>query len=225
MSKYKKSKKTFITGADVRNGKERSLSALNRDRLYMGDADERVFIKKNRLYEKILFNIKEEEYYNNCYTLYKFKPGISFIKRLFNHDRSDIAVPYLKLNIPETYWNDTEMFYVYNDWNNYGALTVIRNKKDFNLFNAYDRVEREQYMRQVKEIEPFIVIRGESMVTVDRYEKCKENLGKDIGEGIVQRYIRCRGRNRNLDKLNKTKIEKKNKNKTKRRKARRRKRA
>ena len=82
MSKYKKSKKTFITGADVRNGKERSLSALNRDRLYMGDADERVFIKKNRLYEKILFNIKEEEYYNNCYTLYKFKPGISFIKRL-----------------------------------------------------------------------------------------------------------------------------------------------
>ena len=209
MSKYKKSKKTFITGADVRNGKERSLSALNRDRLYMGDADERVFIKKNRLYEKILFNIKEEEYYNNCYTLYKFKPGISFIKRLFNHDRSDIAVPYLKLNIPETYWNDTEMFYVYNDWNNYGALTVIRNKKDFNLFNAYDRVEREQYMRQVKEIEPFIVIRGESMVTVDRYEKCKENLGKDIGEGIVQRYIRCRGRNRNLDKLNKTKIEKK----------------
>ena len=45
--------------------------------------------------------------------------------------------------MPETYWNDTEMFYVYNDMNNYGALTVIRNKKDFNLFNAFDRVERE----------------------------------------------------------------------------------
>jgi len=105
------------------------------------------------------------------------------------------------------------MFYVYNDWNNYGALTVIRNKKDFNLFNAFDRVEREQYMRQVKEIEPFIVIRGEAMVTVDRYEKCKENLGKDIGDGIVQRYVRCRGRNRNLDKLKKTKTERKSKNK------------
>ena len=200
MSKYKKNKKTFITGADVRNAKDRSLSALNREKSN-GDTEERVF------------NIKDEEYYNNCYTLYKLKPGISFIKRLFNHDRSDIAVPYLKLNIPETYWNDTEMFYVYNDWNNYGALTVIRNKKDFNLFNAFDRVEREQYMRQVKEIEPFIVIRGEAMVTVDRYEKCKENLGKDIGDGIVQRYVRCRGRNRNLDKLKKTKTERKSKNK------------
>ena len=212
MSKYKKNKKTFITGADVRNAKDRSLSALNREKLN-GDTEERVWVKKNRLYEKILFNINDEEYYNNCYTLYKLKPGITFIKRLFNHDRSDIAVPYLKLNMPETYWNDTEMFYVYNDWNNYGALTVIRNKKDFNLFNAFDRVEREQYMRQVKEIEPFIVIRGEAMVTVDRYEKCKENLGKDIGDGIVQRYIRCRGRNRNLDKLKKTKTEKKLKNK------------
>ena len=212
MSKYKKNKKTFITGADVRNAKMRSLSALNRDKFY-GDTDEKVFVKKNRLYEKILFNIKDEEYYNNCYTLYKLKPGITFIKRLFNHDRSDVAVPYLKLNMPETYWNDTEMFYVYNDWNNYGALTVIRNKKDFNLFNAFDRVEREQYMRQVKDIEPFIVIRGETMITVDRYEKCKENLGKDIGDGIVQRYIRCRGRNRNLDKLNKIRNEKKSKNK------------
>ena len=86
---------------------------------------------------------------------------------------------------------------------NYGALTVIRNKKDFNLFNAFDRVEREQYMRQVKDIEPFIVIRGESMATVDRYEKCRENLGKDIGDGIVQRYIRCRGKNRELDKRSK----------------------
>ena len=212
MSKYKKNKKTFITGADVRNAKMRSLSALNRDKFY-GDTDEKIFVKRNRLYEKILFNINDEEYYNNCYTLYKLKPGISFIKRLFNHDRSDIAVPYLKLNLPETYWNDTEMFYVYNDWNNYGALTVIRNKKDFNLFNAFDRVEREQYMRQVKDIEPFIVIRGETMITVDRYEKCKENLGKDIGDGIVQRYIRCRGRNRNLDKLGKTENDKKTKNK------------
>ena len=211
MSKYKRNKKTFITGADVRNGKDRAISALNRDKFY-GDTEEKVWVKKNRLYERILFNIKDEEYYNNCYTLYKLKPGITFIKRLFNHDRSDIAVPYLKLNIPETYWNDTEMFYVYNDWNNYGALTVIRNKKEFNLFNAYDRVEREQYMRQVKEIEPFIVIRSEAGVTVDRYEKCKENLGKDIGDGIVQRYIRCRGRNRNLDKLKKTRTDKKLKN-------------
>ena len=196
----KSNKKTFITGADIREQKNRAFSALHRERIYSGGDEEHGFIKRNRLYEKVLFEINDEDYYNRVYALYKIKPGITFIKKLFNHEKSDIAVPYLKLNMPETYWNDTEMFYVYNDMNNYGALTVIRNKKDFNLFNAFDRVEREQYMRQVKDIEPFIVIRGESMITVDRYEKCKENLGKDIGEGIVQRYIRCRGRNRQLDK-------------------------
>ena len=199
----KSGKKTFITGADIRGTKNRALSAMHREGIYSGDQEEHGFVKRNRLYEKILFEINDEDYYNRAYALYKIKPGITFIKRLFNHDKSEIAVPYLKLNIPETYWNDTEMFYVYNDMNNYSALTVIRNKKDFNLFNAYDRVEREQYMRQVKDIEPFIVIRGETMITVDRYEKCKENLGKDIGEGIVQRYIRCRGKNRQLNKNSK----------------------
>ena len=201
MSKFRSKKKTFITGADIKDRKNRALSALHRDRLYSGE--ERVFVKKNRLYEKILFNIHTEDYYNKVEMQYHIKPGITFIKKIFNHEKSDIAVPYLKINIPETYWNDTEMFYIYNDWNNYGALTVIKNKKDFNLFNAYDKIEREQYLRKVKDIEPFIVIRGEVNVTVDRYEKCRENLGKDIGEGIVQRYIRCRGKNRNLDKLDK----------------------
>ena len=204
MSKKRTNKKTFITGADIKDKKSRAFSAMHREKIYSGgDNEEHGFVKHNRLYEKILFNIRGEDYYNDVYTLYKIKPGITFIKRLFNHEKSEIAVPYLKLNIPETYWNDTEMFYVYNDWDNYGALTVIRNKKDFNLFNAFDRVEREQYMRQVKDIEPFIVIRGESMATVDRYEKCRENLGKDIGDGIVQRYIRCRGKNRELDKRSK----------------------
>ena len=212
MSNLRQKKKTFITGADIHNRKERAFSALNRDRLY-GDGEEKGFVKRNRLYEKILFKINDEDYYNKVYAIYKLKPGISFIKKLFNHDKSEVAVPYLRLNMPETYWNDTEMFYVYNDWEKSGALTVIRNKKDFNLFNAFDRVEREQYKRQVKDIEPFIVIRGENIATVDRYEKCKENLGKDIGDGIVQRYIRCRGKNRNLDKLNKNTKEKNRKKK------------
>ena len=112
--------------------------------------------------------------------------------------------------MPETYWNDTEMFYVYNDWNNYGSLTVIRNKKDFDLFNELRKVEYEQYNRNLEGIEPFIVIRSresdfENIVKVERYEKAKDNLGKDIGDGMVQRYIRCRGRNRNLDKILKEK--------------------
>ena len=207
MSKFRSKKKTFITGADIKNRKNRAFSALNRDRLY-GENDDRIFVKKNRLYEKILFNIHTEDYYNKVELLYHIKPGITFIKRLFNHDKSDIAVPYLKINIPETFWNDTEMYFIYNDWNNYGALTVIKNKKDFNLFNAIDKIEREQYLRKVKDIEPFIITRGEANATVDRYDKCKENLVKDMGEGIMQRYIRCRGKNRNLDNLDRNKGEK-----------------
>ena len=197
----KSNKKTFITGADIHDPKNRALSALHRE--LMNSDEEHVFVKRNRLYEKIKFEMHNDDYYKKINERFNIRPGIHFIKRLFNHEKSEIAVPYLKLNMPETYWNDTEMFYVYNDMNNYGALTVIRNKKDFNLFNAFDRVEREQYMRQVKDIEPFIVIRTEQGITVDRYEKCKENLGKDIGDGLVQRYIRCRGRNRQLDKINK----------------------
>ena len=118
--------------------------------------------------------------------------------------------------MPETYWNDTEMFYVYNDWNNYGSLTVIRNKKDFDLYNELRKVEYEQYNRNLEGIEPFIVIRSresdfENIVKVERYEKAKDNLGKDIGDGMVQRYIRCRGRNRNLDKILKEKNSQKEK--------------
>ena len=44
MSKQRKNKKTFITGADIRNRKERAMSAFNRDRLY-GDGEEKGFIK------------------------------------------------------------------------------------------------------------------------------------------------------------------------------------
>ena len=172
MSKFRSKKKTFITGANIKNRRDRAFSAANRDKLY-GETEDRIFVKKNRLYEKILFNIHTEDYYNKVNSVYHIKPGITFIKRLFNHDKSDIAVPYLKINIPETYWNDTDIYYIYNDWNNYGALTVIKNKKDLNLFNAFDKIEREQYLRKVKDIEPFIITRGEVNATVDRYDKCK----------------------------------------------------
>ena len=206
MSKLR-GRKTFITGADIHGNRgNRALSAMHKD-----DGEEKKYVKHNRLYEKILFNINDEEYYNGIYTVYKLKPGISFIKKIFNHEKSEIAVPYLKLNIPETYWNDTEMFYVYNDWNNHGTLTIIRNKKDFNLFKAFDRIEREQYLRQIGEFEPFTILRSEGVSTVDRYEKCRENLGKDIGDGIIQRYIRCRGKNRQLEKTKKEKNIVKNK--------------
>ena len=168
------------------------------------------------MYEKILFIPSDEKYYQKVNDIYQITPGVNFIKKLFSDERSQKAIPYLKLNMPETYWNDTEMFYVYNDWNNYGSLTVIRNKKDFDLYNELRKVEYEQYNRNLEGIEPFIVIRSresdfENIVKVERYEKAKDNLGKDIGDGMVQRYIRCRGRNRNLDKILKEKNSQKEK--------------
>lgn len=33
---------------------------------------------------------------------------------MFSHDRAEKAIKSLKINIPETYWNDTEIFYIYN---------------------------------------------------------------------------------------------------------------
>ena len=194
-----KNENTFITGANIHGN--RAKSAVHK---YYGEQKKK-YVKRDKLYEKILFNKNDEDYYNGIYQVYKLKPGITFIKKLFNHEKSEIAVPFLKLNIPETYWNDTEMFYVYNDWSNYGALNIIRNKKDFNLFKAFDRIEREQYLRQIGEYEPFTILRSEGGVTVDRYEKCRENLGKEIGDGIIQRYIRCRGKNRLLEKTKKEK--------------------
>lgn len=95
------------------------------------------------------------------------------------------------------------MFFVSNDIRT-GALQIIRNKKEFDLFETIYEIEETQYRRQFKDIDPFIIIRSresdyENMVKVERYEKAQDNLGKDIGEGIVQRYIRCRGRNRELN--------------------------
>ena len=118
---------------------------------------------------------------------------------------SEKAIPYLRINIPETYWNDTEMFYVYNDWSNNGMLSMIRNKKNFNLFNAFDQVEKTQYGRQVKDDDPFVIYRNrdsdyENVVKVERYVKCQEGIAKDIGDGVIQRYIRCRGKNRQLER-------------------------
>ena len=89
--------------------------------------------------------------------------------------------------------------------NNYGLLSMIKNKKDFDLFDTIVKIEGEQYRRELSSIDPFIIVRSrdsdyENSVKVERFEKAQDNLGKDIGDGIVQRYIRCRGRNRELDK-------------------------
>ena len=224
-------KSTFYTGVGLIKNKKtpkpsipsinkRAISAIPKVRNnYNQKNDYNNVGRRNRKYEKILFIPEDEKYYQKVNEIYGITPGVNFIKKIFSHDKAERAVPYLKLNIPETYWNDTEMFYVYNDWNNYGALNIIRNKKDFDLFHEFKKIEKEQYNRKLDDIEPFCVIRSketdyENMVKVERYDKSRDNLGKDIGDGMVQRYIRCRGKNRKLEQLNKLKeMEKYKKNK------------
>jgi hypothetical protein len=224
-------KSTFYTGVGLIKNKKtpkpsipsinkRAISAIPKVRNnYNQKNDYNNVGRRNRKYEKILFIPEDEKYYQKVFDIYGITPGVNFIKKIFSHDKAERAVPYLKLNIPETYWNDTEMFYVYNDWNNYGALNIIRNKKDFDLFHEFKKIEKEQYNRKLDDIEPFCVIRSketdyENMVKVERYDKSRDNLGKDIGDGMVQRYIRCRGKNRKLEQLNKLKeMEKYKKNK------------
>ena len=66
--------------------------------------------QKNTLYEKILCVPERDDKYFGL----PITPGVNFIKRMFSHDDAERAVPSLKINIPETYWFDTETFYIYN---------------------------------------------------------------------------------------------------------------
>ena len=214
-----KDKTTFVTGVEIANApptkqraasSKRPLTSLPKKTIDNDGIEEKnKFVKRNKLYQKILFEPSTPDYYERVNELYNISPpitpGIQFIKRIFSHEHAEKAIPYLKLNMPETYWNDTEMFYVYNDMNNYGLLSMIKNKKDFDLFDTIVKIEGEQYRRELSSIDPFIIVRSrdsdyENSVKVERFEKAQDNLGKDIGDGIVQRYIRCRGRNRELDK-------------------------
>ena len=221
-----KDKTTFVTGVEIANApptkqraasSKRPLTSLPKKTIDNDGIEEKnKFVKRNKLYQKILFEPSTPDYYERVNELYNISPpitpGIQFIKRIFSHEHAEKAIPYLKLNMPETYWNDTEMFYVYNDMNNYGLLSMIKNKKDFDLFDTIVKIEENQYRRELSSIDPFIIVRSrdsdyENSVKVERFEKAQDNLGKDIGDGIVQRYIRCRGRNRELDKqTNKPKI-------------------
>ena len=67
-------------------------------------------------------------------------PGVNFIKKMFSHDQAERAVNSLKINIPETYWNETETYYIYNDPERYNQLTLIKNKKDYDLFKTFESI-------------------------------------------------------------------------------------
>jgi len=70
------------------------------------------------------------------YSQYPITPGVNFIKKMFSHDQAEKAVESLKINIPETYWNDTEIFFIYNNPDKCNQLTLIKNKKDFDLYKT-----------------------------------------------------------------------------------------
>lgn len=85
---------------------------------------------------------------------------------------------------------------------------MIKNKRDFDLYEQIKTIESRDYKREFNgntPMEPFAIIRNkesesENSIKVERFETAQENLVKDIGDGIIQRFIRSRGRNRELDK-------------------------
>ena len=130
-------------------------------------------------------------------------PGVNFIKKMFSHDQAERAVNSLKINIPETYWNETETYYIYNDPERYNQLTLIKNKKDYDLFKTFENIEKNNYKRTLSPIEPLYIMRikeneYENIPKAERMEKAEESLTKDLGETLIQRFIRSRGRNREL---------------------------
>lgn len=82
---------------------------------------------------------------------------------------------------------------------------MIKNKRDFNVYQMFKKIENNEYKRELNNIDPFAVMKTkdsdfENNVKVQKFEAAEESLVKDIGDGIIQRYIRSRGKNRDLDK-------------------------
>lgn len=125
---------------------------------------------------------------------------------MFSIDNAEKAIRSLKINIPETYWNDAETFYIYNDPDRNFELTLTKNKKDpklISLFKTLENIETQQYKRNLGKTEPLYVMRireneYENIPKCERMERAEEALAKDIGEVLIQRYIRSRGKNRDL---------------------------
>ena len=103
---------------------------------------------------------------------------------MFSIDNAERAIRSLKLNMPETYWNDAETFYIYNDPEKNFQLTLLKNKKDFKLFKTLEHIEINQYKRNLGKTEPLYVMRireneYENIPKCERMEKAEENLAKE----------------------------------------------
>lgn len=164
---------------------------------------------RKTLYDKIKFLPPHPEYYKN----FPFKPGINFIKSIFDHDNAEKAIKKLKINIPETYWSSTEIFYAYNDPDT-NELCMIKNKRHIKVFENFIKVEKDLYNREFispkDNIQPVFVVRSgtnnfnyENYTLAEKYETAQDSSTNDNSHGILQRYIRSKGKNRKLLKENK----------------------
>jgi len=81
-------------------------------------------------------------------------------------------------------------------------LTVQIIKRDFLFYDVVKNIEEKEYKRKFNKLDPFVVVLTiensyKNNHKVEIFETAAKNL-KDTGEGIIQRYIRSRGRNREL---------------------------
>jgi hypothetical protein len=99
------------------------------------------------------------------------------------------------------------VFVIYIDQKNNNVLTIKKFKNKLDILKNFKDVEEYQYQRILNDMDPFFILRSklcdyQNNVKVERFETSAENLDKDTGEGVIQRFIRSKGRNRKLDKYN-----------------------
>jgi hypothetical protein len=80
---------------------------------------------------------------------------------------------------------------------------MIRNRKDFSYLDEMIKIEEQILKRNFNPIDPLLIVRTkyndyQNTKTVESYQRSKEKVSKDSGDGITQRYIRSKGKNREL---------------------------
>jgi hypothetical protein len=80
---------------------------------------------------------------------------------------------------------------------------MIRNRKDFSYLDEMIKIEEQILKRNFNPIDPLLIVRTkyndyQNTKTVESYQRAKEKVSKDSGDGITQRYIRSKGKNREL---------------------------
>ncbi|MCQ2819466.1 MAG: hypothetical protein MJ252_19560, partial [archaeon] len=123
---------------------------------------------------------------------------------MFTKEGSEKTIPTLRLNIPETYWEDGGFYYAYNDEENNFALCINKNVKGFDISeNFYDILKNHYKKENPLELSPFIISRGPesehtNSVSVECFKKAMDGYAKEGEQNIYQRYITCGGKNRSL---------------------------